>query len=189
MRLYCPDGEKGRAARDAFAVLVNEHSTNALPGNALLSYLWPYRIPASELAGYAIALNFHPAPLPDYKGFAPYTFGILSGATEWGVSCHRMTADIDGGPIAEVRRFPIDEPATVTAASLQAQTLPHLEALFRSVARLVLRGYQLPMILNAGGAYHSRADFERLRTNAVPRGDADRYRRAFHCPPWPGFGE
>ena len=33
-------------------------------------------------------LNFHPAPLPDFRGVGGYNVAILEGLREWGVSCH-----------------------------------------------------------------------------------------------------
>lgn len=163
------------------------------PG-VLVSYLYKEKIPASILAKQKLALNFHPAPLPDYRGFAPYTFGILNGETEWGVSCHHMTAEIDAGPLVEVRRFKIDKPDEVTAASLKAQTMPHLAALFRDVMERVARGEELPRLANEGGRYYSKSYFDKIRDVSVKvwdpedsNGEFDRHARAFWCPPHAGL--
>ena len=35
-------------------------------------------------------INFHPAPLPDYKGTAGYNLAIMDELDEWAVSSHYM---------------------------------------------------------------------------------------------------
>lgn len=162
--------------------------------DVLVSYLHKEKIPAETLAKYRLALNFHPAPLPEYRGFAPYTFGILNGEREWGVSCHHMTAEIDAGPIVEVRRFPIENPDEVTAASLKEQTMPHLANLFRDVMERVARGEELPRLeqgyIGSRSAYYSKAHFETRRTHNADVSFSlisDREIRAFWCPPHAGM--
>lgn len=185
--LLAPEGAKGQPARDCLRRLINEYEgTDRLAADTLLSYLWPKKISVEELMKYHIALNFHPAPLPEYRGFAPYTFGILNGEIHWGVTCHHMTTEIDEGPIVDWIRFAIEKPETVNAAELQAATLPHLLDLFECVVRELLSGERFAAV-NAGGHYYSRDDFERERANRD--GDPDRYRRAFHCPPHKGWLE
>ena len=54
-------------------------------------------------------LNFHPAPLPDFRGLGGYNVAMLDGLREWGVSCHFVDEGFDTGDIVEVERFPIDD--------------------------------------------------------------------------------
>ena len=165
------------------------------PKKVLVSYLYKRKVSERELYGFDLALNFHPAPLPEYRGFAPYTFGILNGETEWGVSCHHMTAEIDAGPLVEVRRFKIEDPENVTAAGLKDQTMPHLKRLYQDVLERVARGEELPRLENEGGVYYSKEMFEEARLTynetGIPRGDpydiVDATARAFWCPPHPGL--
>ena len=44
-------------------------------------------------------LNFHPAPLPDYRGLGGYNVAILDGLSEWGVSCHFVDEGFDTGDL------------------------------------------------------------------------------------------
>lgn len=166
-------------------------STNRAPADVLVSCLHHEKIPAETLARYELALNFHPAPLPEYRGFAPYTFGILNGERRWGVSCHHMTAEIDAGPIVEVRRFDIVDPDSVTAAGLKEQTMPHLAELFSDVLAKIAAGVELPKLPNVGGYSYSKVDFERERTGyrdgVDDWSDLDRATRAFWCPPHAGL--
>jgi methionyl-tRNA formyltransferase len=129
-------------------------------------------------------LNFHPAPLPDFRGVGGFNVAILEGLAEWGVSCHFVDEHLDTGDLVAVERFPID-PDSETALSLDAKSQEHLAALFESVMRRVLDGEQLPRAPQGEGRYVSRAEFEELRV-VRPGDDLPRKLRAFWYPPWPG---
>jgi methionyl-tRNA formyltransferase len=129
-------------------------------------------------------LNFHPAPLPDFRGVGGYNLAILEGLPEWGVSCHFVDEQFDTGDLVAVERFPI-EPDVETALSLDAKSQEHLAALFERVMQRVLDGEELPRTPQGEGRYLSRAEFEELRV-VRPGDDLDRKLRAFWYPPWPG---
>lgn len=129
-------------------------------------------------------LNFHPAPLPDYRGVGGYNVAILDGLASWGVSCHFVDEHLDTGDVVEVERFPID-PDSETAFSLDLKSQEHLLALFERVMQRVHDGEQLPRSPQEDGRYVSRAEFEELRV-VRPGDDLRRKLRAFWYPPWPG---
>jgi methionyl-tRNA formyltransferase len=52
-------------------------------------------------------LNVHPSLLPRWRGAAPVERAIMAGDAETGVTIHRTTAELDAGPIAAQRSFPI----------------------------------------------------------------------------------
>ncbi len=54
-------------------------------------------------------LNVHPSLLPRWRGAAPVERAIMSGDTETGVTIHRTVKELDAGPIAAQRSFPIGE--------------------------------------------------------------------------------
>jgi methionyl-tRNA formyltransferase len=54
-------------------------------------------------------LNVHPSLLPRWRGAAPVERAILAGDTETGVTIHRTVKELDAGPIAAQRAFPIGE--------------------------------------------------------------------------------
>jgi methionyl-tRNA formyltransferase len=54
-------------------------------------------------------LNVHPSLLPRWRGAAPVERAIMAGDTETGVTIHRTVKELDAGPIAEQRAFPIGE--------------------------------------------------------------------------------
>jgi methionyl-tRNA formyltransferase len=129
-------------------------------------------------------LNFHPAPLPDFRGLAGYNLAVLEGLAEWGVSCHFVDERFDTGDLVEVERFAID-PDAHTALSLDLETGEYLVALFRSVIERAMAGAELPRQPQGEGRYVSREEFERLRV-VQPGDDVERKLRAFWYPPYPG---
>jgi methionyl-tRNA formyltransferase len=54
-------------------------------------------------------LNVHPSLLPRWRGPAPVERMIMAGDTETGVTIHRTVKELDAGPIAAQRAFPIGE--------------------------------------------------------------------------------
>jgi methionyl-tRNA formyltransferase len=54
-------------------------------------------------------LNVHPSLLPRWRGAAPVERTIMAGDSETGVTIHRTVKELDAGPIAAQRSFPIGE--------------------------------------------------------------------------------
>lgn len=129
-------------------------------------------------------LNFHPAPLPDYRGVGGYNVAILEGLERWGVSCHFVDERFDTGDLVEVEHFAID-PEAETAFSLDLKSQEHLVGVFKRVLGRVLDDESLPRTPQGEGRYVSRAEFEELRV-VRPGDDLPRKLRAFWYPPWPG---
>ena len=50
-------------------------------------------------------LNVHPSLLPKYRGASPLESAILSGDTETGVSIMLLDADMDHGPILDIKKL------------------------------------------------------------------------------------
>jgi methionyl-tRNA formyltransferase len=129
-------------------------------------------------------LNFHPAPLPDYRGLGGYNVAILDGLREWGVSCHFVDEGFDTGDLVAVERFAIDEYGE-TALSLDLKSQQQLLSLFERVMLSALRGEELPRTPQGEGRYVTREEFEALRL-VRPGDDLERKLRAFWYPPHPG---
>lgn len=129
-------------------------------------------------------LNFHPAPLPDYRGLGGYNVAILDGLREWGVSCHFVDEGFDTGDLVAVERFAIDEYGE-TALSLDLKSQQQLLSLFERVMQSALRGEELPRTPQGEGRYVTREEFEALRL-VRPGDDLERKLRAFWYPPHPG---
>ena len=81
-------------------------------------------IPAS-LLDRALWLNVHPSLLPRWRGPAPVERAIMAGDHETGVTIHRTTEELDAGPIAAQRSFPIgpeDDAGAVFARAAEIAT-------------------------------------------------------------------
>src|SRR6185436_13425626 len=61
-------------------------------------------------------LNVHPSLLPRWRGAAPVELMLMAGDVETGVTIHRTVKELDAGPIAAQRAFPVgmqDDAGTV----------------------------------------------------------------------------
>ena len=131
-------------------------------------------------------INFHPAPLPDYKGVGGYNLAILNGLSEWAVSAHFIDEGIDTGPLVRKNSFPIDTELE-TALSLEQKSQEQLEVLFGQVIDMVAASpTNLPAAETSGGMHLSRAELERMKLVDPDVDDVDRKVRAFWFPPYDG---
>ena len=79
-------------------------------------------IPESVLAE-RLWLNVHPSLLPRWRGAAPVERAIMAGDAETGVTIHRTVKELDAGPIAAQRAFPIGDQDDAGAVFEKAATL------------------------------------------------------------------
>ena len=68
-------------------------------------------------------LNVHPSLLPRWRGAAPVERAIMAGDAETGVTIHRTVKELDAGPIAAQRAFPIGEQDDAGAVFAKAATV------------------------------------------------------------------
>lgn len=165
---------------------VNRHDAIE-PCDILVSFLYAHRIPADVLARAQIAINFHPAPLPEYRGLWGASRAILAGATTFGVTAHAMTPDIDAGPIIASRSVHVF--ADDTAASLDARAQEKLLELFRDTMSWFAAGTVLMFKPQPPAPPPpTRAELEASkRVLAIdPPGVVDRKARAWWFPPYQG---
>jgi len=76
-------------------------------------------LPQRLLDRALIAINFHDGPLPAYVGLNVTTWALLAGEQEHAITWHLMTAEVDGGDVVALERFPISPDDT--AFSLNAR--------------------------------------------------------------------
>jgi len=76
-----------------------------------------------ELLDRALWLNVHPSLLPRWRGAAPVERAIMAGDDETGVTIHRTTPELDAGPIAAHRAFPISDQDDAGAVYAKAARL------------------------------------------------------------------
>jgi methionyl-tRNA formyltransferase len=80
------------------------------------------------------ALNFHPSLLPTYRGKEPLFWALVRGEPVVGITVHRLTEEVDAGPVLFQRPVPV--PPRATSATLApivdregASLLPEILAL------------------------------------------------------------
>jgi methionyl-tRNA formyltransferase len=128
-----------------------------------LSYCYPKLIKEPFLTGIRLGnINFHPAPLPAYRGFAVYNFCILNDECSWGVTAHYMDEGFDTGDIIYKHEFPI-QVSKFTAMSLKNLTHIHLKQLFHKVVSDLKNNRKLPRTEQGSGVYYSREMMEKYR--------------------------
>ncbi len=131
-------------------------------------------------------INLHPAPLPDFRGFSPYSFAIYNNSPTWGVTAHFVDEKIDTGDIIKVNKFPINA-KNETAFSLEQKSQIHLLKLFEDVIDIALKTNSLPRNKQSNGNYFSKKDFENLRKiQNNSEDEIERKIRAFWYPPYGG---
>ena len=159
------------------------------PVDYVISFLYRRRVPRRVLdLATELPLNFHPAPLPDFRGLGGYNIGILEGRTRWAATAHVMDDAIDAGDVVATREFPIAPDDT--AVTLEARTRGELVTLFESVIADIAAGRLLTRRPQGAGRYIRFEDFERAR-HIASTDDAETIRRkirAFWFPPYDGAG-
>ena len=88
-------------------LVANPDDITAEKFDLLISFSYQKKLFANTINKAALAVNFHPAPLPDYKGRAPAIWALINGEKEFGATCHFIDTGIDTGKIIECRKFPI----------------------------------------------------------------------------------
>lgn len=66
------------------------------------------------------AINYHDSMLPEYGGFHSTSWAILDGREQHGITWHRMTDEVDGGPYLVQRAFAIAEQDTAFSLAARA---------------------------------------------------------------------
>lgn len=133
------------------------------------------------------AVNFHAAPLPEYRGVFGFNFAIYNGENRYGVTAHRLSGRFDEGDIIEVDRFDID-PESITVRELVNLSERHLTALFQKTFLRIRNGEEISYLKQGEGKYYSRKDFEELKQiKDTDSADAIKRKiRAFWFPPYEG---
>ena len=166
---------------------LEELARDRKPVDHVISYLFKRMIPPDVLAlARGMAINFHPAPLPDWRGLRGYNVAILEGVSAWAATAHLMTGELDRGDVIAER--PVAVEREDTAWSLERRTQREMLVLFAEVADALAEGRDLPRRRQGPGKSLSRAEFERLRRVEPddPPDVVERKVRAFWYPPYPG---
>ena len=92
--------------------IYTDESCSLKPFELGVSYCYPKKIKKPLLflpkKGF---VNYHPGPLPKYKGPNQYQDAIDHKETNWGVTCHFMDEKFDTGPIIKVQEIKLEKPS------------------------------------------------------------------------------
>jgi methionyl-tRNA formyltransferase len=91
------------------------------------------------------SFNLHPGPLPRFAGLNPVCWALYFGEKTHGVTLHRMTAEIDAGPIVYQSIFPITEMDTGLSVSLRCMQ-EGLHLVSRLLAEMTANPVELPQV-------------------------------------------
>lgn len=154
----------------------------------LISFNYGKRIPGWLINKATVAINFHPAPLPEYQGCAVSSWGIIYGERKWGVTCHVLSEDFDKGDLIEVDRFDIDETIIKTGYDLSALSWKKSFEQFKRILEKLISGEELIGMSQNEGQYYSKADLDAIKKINVGQNtdDIERLINGLWNPPFEG---
>jgi methionyl-tRNA formyltransferase len=159
-----------------------------LKPDLVVSCLYPKKIKQPLIQTPRLGcINFHPAPLPKYRGMGGYGLAILNDEKTWGCTAHYVDEEFDTGAVIESTEFSVDDQET--AISLEKKSMNSLCDLFVSVMGKVNPYNKLPSLDQPKeGRYTSLKEFEAMKTidPAEDLESINRKIRAFWFPPYQG---
>lgn len=124
-----------------------------------ISFMHQHKVPAKEVNSHTW-INFHPAPLPEYRGRNLCYHAIMNREKEFGATVHYMDENFDTGDIIDVEKFWIQE--WMTAEDVSEQAIRMSKALFEKYLPRILAGEEFERILNVGGIYYPKEKIDDL---------------------------
>jgi len=127
-------------------------------------------------------LNLHDSLLPEFTGFSPVPWALISGAEQVGITAHRMDGGLDTGDIAAQRAVPIGPRSTGT--ELVRATIDLIpEVLIDALAQIEAGTVDWrAQDLERRTFFHRRTEFDSLIDWTWPAEDLDRLVRAMSDP-------
>jgi len=102
-----PDGVDLLFARDKHAI---ERLVRAYEPDLLICSGFPWKIPLAALNIPRLgSINEHPALLPRHRGPIPLAWTVREGDAVWGVTWHRMDAELDTGNLLAQGSVPVED--------------------------------------------------------------------------------
>jgi methionyl-tRNA formyltransferase len=171
-----------------FKELEEKLEKNEIIADVGFSVLYWKKFKGSYLEKLPLGLiNFHPAPLPEFKGIGGYNLALLNNIKSWAVTAHFVDKEIDTGPIIDLIDFRIDS-VDQTVWSLQEKSQEYIYELFSKIVAELSENKRLSTRPNIGGTYTSSKMLEQLKeistndTNEI----IDLKIKAFFYPPYHG---
>lgn len=144
---------------------------------------WYNKMPA-ELYGIPKhgTLNFHDSLLPKSTGFSPVLWSLISGASEFGLTVHRMDDGLDTGDILVQHSLPIGPTDTGTELVLRGMEL--IPGALAEALELLETGTAVwrPQDKAERTYFHKRSERDSLIDWSWPAEDLERFVRALSEP-------
>jgi methionyl-tRNA formyltransferase len=155
----------------------------ALAPDVMVANNWRTRLP-EELFGIPAhgTLNLHDSLLPEFTGFSPVIWALISGASHTGLTAHMMDAELDTGDVLVQRAVEITP--TSTGTSLVLATLDLVpEVLDDALDQLEFgTSAAVPQDLSRRTFFHKRSDRDSVVDWTWPAADIERFVRALSDP-------
>ena len=118
--------------------------------------------------------NFHGGILPEYRGVGIFSWVIINGEKETGVTLHRLDSGLDTGPIISCKKFSVTESST--AHSLYNEGMEVMFELFKEYFhKLLLKDYEAVFVEKKPNSLYTRKMLDDIR-------DITRLMRATYFP-------
>lgn len=128
--------------RDAFDAALADRLNAAAPDITCLAGFMRVLGPEFFARFKGEVLNIHPSLLPKYKGLDTHARALAAGETEHGCTVHRVTPDLDGGPILAQERVPVEPGDDARSLAIRVRFAEH--RLYWQVLECVAEGRPVP---------------------------------------------
>lgn len=167
---------------------LEESGINLEEIDLIVSWLYDKKIKEPYISNPKLGcINFHPAPLPEYRGRGGCNLAILEKLSKWGVTAHYVNEDYDKGDIIKKTYFDFDY-RSETAYSLKKKTNKYLLELFKEIVYLFAnKGKQSGIEQSKDeGRYLSKKQMLDLMRIDIEKDDIENKIQAFWFPPYTG---
>ena len=154
----------------------------------LISFSYPIKIEDYIINKAKCGINFHPAPLPEYKGRGCACHAIYNGEKEWAGTFHVLTSRLDEGGIIVRKDFKI-APNVQYGMQLSDITWNLGYEMLKDLITDYIKFEKIVYVeQEKGGKYYSQKDLDEVR-KISEKDSADvieRKIKAFWFPPYEG---
>lgn len=158
---YCEENHIEICNKETIGKVIDEYDDGSI--DLVISFTYPLKLEEKIINKGKCSINFHPAPLPQYRGRGTPCYGILNEEKEWGVTCHYLDKSIDTGNIIEVKRFEIEKEKHYTGMDLSDYAWEKCyELLCEIVDKYEMEG-ELKANPQIGGNYYSQKHLDGLK--------------------------
>ena len=181
---------ESEALKNGIEVIYQKESLKEENVDYVISYMFRHRIVKEVLDKAKVAaINFHPAPLPEFGGWGTYNRAILNDSNYFGCTCHYMSENFDEGDLIKVRKFEIDS-SKLTAIELENITQLEMLKLFIEIVGMIEK--EIPLVGSKQNkienSYLSFEEMENLKiiSSGMSAVQIEKVARAFWFPPHRG---